>query len=236
MRRSRRADLRQRRLHHLRQRPSARSAGWVDRAGLPMGQDEDRHRSGSRSAARRRGSATRSATPACSSTPTAPCRAGRRWTSPNAASTRGALVRGAGVQRRSGRAALAARPDAGPMEIAAGEYAYNLDDFRRMLEAGAVDVQQADVTRCGGVTGFLAAGAVRGPSHRSVRPLRAVAALPRRLRGAAAAPPRMVPRSCADRAHAVRRRCRGPRRHDRAGPEPARPGPDAEGGRRGPSR
>jgi L-alanine-DL-glutamate epimerase-like enolase superfamily enzyme len=29
-----------------------------------------------------------------------------------------------------------------------------------MLEAGAVDVLQADATRCGGVTGFLAAGAV----------------------------------------------------------------------------
>ena len=45
-----------------------------------------------------------------------------------------------------------------PIEVAAGEYAYNLDDIRAMLEAGAVDVQQADATRCGGVSGFLAAG------------------------------------------------------------------------------
>jgi L-alanine-DL-glutamate epimerase-like enolase superfamily enzyme len=40
------------------------------------------------------------------------------------------------------------------IEIAAGEYGYTLDYFRRMLEAEAVDVQQADATRCG-VTGFL---------------------------------------------------------------------------------
>jgi len=43
------------------------------------------------------------------------------------------------------------------MEIAAGEYAYTTFDFRRMLEAGAVDVLQADATRCGGFSGFLAA-------------------------------------------------------------------------------
>ncbi|MGA9510507.1 MAG: enolase C-terminal domain-like protein [Candidatus Sulfotelmatobacter sp.] len=41
------------------------------------------------------------------------------------------------------------------MEIAAGEYGYDLGYFRRMLEAQAVDVLQADATRCGGITGFL---------------------------------------------------------------------------------
>jgi L-alanine-DL-glutamate epimerase-like enolase superfamily enzyme len=41
------------------------------------------------------------------------------------------------------------------MEIAAGEYGYDTFYFRRMLEAGAVDVLQADITRCGGVTGLL---------------------------------------------------------------------------------
>lgn len=41
------------------------------------------------------------------------------------------------------------------MDIAAGEYGYDLDYFRRMLAAGAVDVQQADATRCCGITGFL---------------------------------------------------------------------------------
>lgn len=43
------------------------------------------------------------------------------------------------------------------MEIAAGEYGYDLFYFRRMLDAGAVDVLQADATRCGGWTGFLSA-------------------------------------------------------------------------------
>lgn len=52
-----------------------------------------------------------------------------------------------------------------PIEIAAGEYAYNLDDVRRMLEAGAVDVQQADATRCGGISGFLAVGALCEAHH-----------------------------------------------------------------------
>jgi L-alanine-DL-glutamate epimerase-like enolase superfamily enzyme len=41
------------------------------------------------------------------------------------------------------------------MAIAAGEYGYDVDYFRRMVEAGAVDVLQADATRCGGFTGFL---------------------------------------------------------------------------------
>ncbi len=52
-----------------------------------------------------------------------------------------------------------------PMEVAAGEYAYTADDIRDMLAAGAVDVQQADATRCGGVTGFLQAGALCDAFH-----------------------------------------------------------------------
>jgi L-alanine-DL-glutamate epimerase-like enolase superfamily enzyme len=46
------------------------------------------------------------------------------------------------------------------MEIAAGEYGYDIFYFRNMLSAGAVDVQQADVTRCGGITGFLQVAAL----------------------------------------------------------------------------
>lgn len=46
------------------------------------------------------------------------------------------------------------------MEISAGEYGYDAIYFRRMLEAGAVDVLQADATRCGGITGFLQAAAL----------------------------------------------------------------------------
>ncbi len=41
------------------------------------------------------------------------------------------------------------------MDVAAGEYGYDLPYFRRMLDAGAVDVLQADASRCGGITGFL---------------------------------------------------------------------------------
>lgn len=44
------------------------------------------------------------------------------------------------------------------MNIAAGEYCYVLDDARLLIEAQAVDVLQADVTRCGGVTNFLKIG------------------------------------------------------------------------------
>ncbi len=46
------------------------------------------------------------------------------------------------------------------MDITAGEYGYDLYYFRRMLEAGAVDVLQPDCTRCGGVTGFMHAAAL----------------------------------------------------------------------------
>jgi L-alanine-DL-glutamate epimerase-like enolase superfamily enzyme len=45
------------------------------------------------------------------------------------------------------------------MEIAAGEYGYSSVYFERMLAAQAVDVLQADVTRCGGITGFMNVGA-----------------------------------------------------------------------------
>jgi L-alanine-DL-glutamate epimerase-like enolase superfamily enzyme len=47
--------------------------------------------------------------------------------------------------------------DRGPgrLEIAAGEYGYVLGDFAALLDARAVDCLQADVTRCGGITGLL---------------------------------------------------------------------------------
>ena len=46
------------------------------------------------------------------------------------------------------------------MEVASGEYGYTPFDFRRILDAGAVDVLQIDATRCGGYTGFARAAAV----------------------------------------------------------------------------
>jgi L-alanine-DL-glutamate epimerase-like enolase superfamily enzyme len=42
-----------------------------------------------------------------------------------------------------------------PLAVAAGEYGYDLVYYRRLLQAEAVDVVQADVTRCAGITGLL---------------------------------------------------------------------------------
>lgn len=52
--------------------------------------------------------------------------------------------------------------DRGPagMDIASGEYGYDQYYFRRLLEAGAVDVLQADGTRCAGITGLMHTGAL----------------------------------------------------------------------------
>ncbi len=52
--------------------------------------------------------------------------------------------------------------DRGPagMAMTAGEYGYDLPYFRRMLEAGAVDILQADATRCAGITGFVRVAAL----------------------------------------------------------------------------
>jgi L-alanine-DL-glutamate epimerase-like enolase superfamily enzyme len=44
------------------------------------------------------------------------------------------------------------------MNVAAGEYGWDLPYFERM--ADCVDIQQADVTRCGGITGLLRVDAV----------------------------------------------------------------------------
>lgn len=55
-------------------------------------------------------------------------------------------------------------------EVAAGEYGYEPGYFARMLTSEAVDVLQADATRCGGVTGFLEVCAL---AHAFERPLSA---------------------------------------------------------------
>jgi len=48
--------------------------------------------------------------------------------------------------------------DRAPMEVSGGEYAYEPADFLQLLPV--LDVMQADVTRCGGITGFLDAHAL----------------------------------------------------------------------------
>lgn len=45
-------------------------------------------------------------------------------------------------------------------DVAAGEYGYDLPYFARMIDAGAVDCLQVDVTRCGGYTEWMRAAAV----------------------------------------------------------------------------
>jgi L-alanine-DL-glutamate epimerase-like enolase superfamily enzyme len=51
------------------------------------------------------------------------------------------------------------RPD-----VAAGEYSWSLVDSARLIEAGAVDCLQLDVTRCGGITEFIR-GAALAAAH-----------------------------------------------------------------------
>jgi len=51
------------------------------------------------------------------------------------------------------------------IDIAAGEYGYEIFYFERMLSAGAVDVLQADITRCGGLTAFLQVAALSEAHH-----------------------------------------------------------------------
>ncbi|MFC5138282.1 enolase C-terminal domain-like protein [Actinomycetospora rhizophila] len=57
---------------------------------------------------------------------------------------------------------LALVRDHGPggVEIAGGEYGYDLPYFHRMLDTGAVDCLQADVTRCGGYTSLARVAAL----------------------------------------------------------------------------
>jgi L-alanine-DL-glutamate epimerase-like enolase superfamily enzyme len=63
-----------------------------------------------------------------------------------------------------GLAELRGRMPAG-MAIAAGEYIWSSLDAQRLLEAGAVDVLQADVTRCGGITELLHIGGLCGANQ-----------------------------------------------------------------------
>ena len=51
------------------------------------------------------------------------------------------------------------------IDIAAGEYGYDVNYFRRMLDANAVNVLQADATRCCGFTGFLQAATLCDAYH-----------------------------------------------------------------------
>lgn len=60
--------------------------------------------------------------------------------------------------------------DRGPagLDIAAGEYGFVLRDFATLLDAGAVDCLQADVTRCGGITGVIQVGGLAAARNMDV--------------------------------------------------------------------
>ncbi|MGW5418791.1 enolase C-terminal domain-like protein [Streptomyces sp. NPDC003943] len=57
--------------------------------------------------------------------------------------------------------------DRGPerLEVAAGEYAFTTQDFVNLVEPPAVDCLQADVTRCGGITGVLEVAGLAAARH-----------------------------------------------------------------------
>ena len=60
-------------------------------------------------------------------------------------------------QDLAGLAVVRSQVDA---DVAAGEYSWSLADSARLIDAGAVDCLQLDVTRCGGITEFLRAAAL----------------------------------------------------------------------------
>lgn len=94
----------------------------------------------------------------CSSTRTAPMRR----------ASRSASSRPPPPSTCAGSRSPSAARTSGRCEIAAGEYAWLPDDFRRLLASGAIDVLQADATRCGGISGFLAAAALAEAHHRDL--------------------------------------------------------------------
>ncbi|MFF4845234.1 enolase C-terminal domain-like protein [Streptomyces collinus] len=51
------------------------------------------------------------------------------------------------------------------LEITAGEYAYTTQDFVNLVQGRAVDCLQADVTRCGGITGLLETAGLSAAHH-----------------------------------------------------------------------
>ncbi|MEV5551133.1 enolase C-terminal domain-like protein [Streptomyces sp. NPDC052309] len=57
--------------------------------------------------------------------------------------------------------------DRGPgrLDIAAGEYAFTTQDFASLVNGPAVDCLQADVTRCGGITGVLEVAGLSAARH-----------------------------------------------------------------------
>jgi L-alanine-DL-glutamate epimerase-like enolase superfamily enzyme len=68
-------------------------------------------------------------------------------------------------QDTAGLAAVRSQVDP---DVAAGEYSWSLADSARLIEAGAVDCLQLDVTRCGGITEFLRGAALAAANSMQV--------------------------------------------------------------------
>ena len=121
-----------------------------------------------------------------------------------------------------------------PIEVTAGEYGFDCRYFRRMLEAGAVDVLAGGrhpLRRHYRVHGSGCSGA--GIRDAAVGALRARSPLPPLLCGEEDDQRRVVSRSRPDRADAVRRRAAPEGRLHRAGSRPSRPRPRIPSCRRG---
>ena len=104
---------------------------------------------------------------------------------------------------RAGLRLLRERGPAG-MAIAAGEYEWDLPQFADL--AGCVDIMQADVTRVGGITNSDPHGwHLQSQPAPLLGPLRAGGVRPRLQRDRDPGPPRVLPRSRAGRADALRR-------------------------------
>ncbi len=155
------AGLRQRRLHVLFAEAAAVATRRLGGAGHPPREDEDRAgiRRPTSSASGRRAPPS-APSRSCSWTRTAPTVGSRPWPSPSDSGLRVSwLEEPVSSDDLDGLRLLRDRAPAG-MDVTAGEYGYDARYFRRMLEAGAVDVLQADATRCGGITGFMDAAAL----------------------------------------------------------------------------
>ncbi len=160
-----RGDLWKRRLHELRRPAVARAACRVGRAGwLPGGEDEGRQRSRARPG-------THGVAKAAIGDASLFIDANGAFTPKRAIGAahvaergRRHVVRGARVQRRS-RGLASSAPRRCRHGSRRGRVRLYPDDLCGLLDVGAVDVAQADVTRCGGYSGFLKVAALCEAAH-----------------------------------------------------------------------
>ena len=201
---------------------AAGSPTGIPRVKMKVGREPERDRERV-STPRARRSAT---TPSCTSTRTARSRRSRRsrWARALRARVGRDVVRGAGRAPADldGLRLVRERAPAGWTSPPAST---RTCPPTSATCSARVDCLQADVTRCGGITGLLARRRLRRTRTQLdlSGPLRAAAPRARALRGADAAPPRVVPRPRAHRA-ACSSTASSSRRTARCGPTGRGPG------------